>query len=105
MLHLFAANLFVKPFVIKKVQAVAGITGDFDTLKRALSILKNGAPRTNPSDAFCRRGKQRAGTAWRAKVELSEEVRGESTSSASGTISGVAHKLGVHRRMVRPGAG
>jgi transposase len=37
---------------------------------------------------------------WRAKVELFEEIRREYEFGV-GTISGVAHKLGVHRRMVR----
>src|ERR1700674_4639006 len=37
---------------------------------------------------------------WRAKVELFEEIRRE-YQFGIGTISGVAHKLGVHRRMVR----
>ena len=37
---------------------------------------------------------------WRAKVELFEEIRRE-YQFGIGTISGVAHKLGMHRRMVR----
>ena len=36
---------------------------------------------------------------WRAKVELYEKIRRE--FEGGGTISGVAKKLGVHRRMVR----
>jgi hypothetical protein len=37
---------------------------------------------------------------WRAKLELFEEIRRE-YQFGIGTIRGVAHKLGVHRRMVR----
>lgn len=37
---------------------------------------------------------------WRAKVELFEQIRREYEFGV-GTIAGVAHKLGVHRRMVR----
>jgi hypothetical protein len=37
---------------------------------------------------------------WRAKVELFEKIRRE-YEFGIGTISGVAHKLGVHRRMIR----
>jgi hypothetical protein len=36
----------------------------------------------------------------RAKVELFEQIRREYEFGV-GTIKGVAHKLGVHRRMVR----
>jgi ActR/RegA family two-component response regulator len=37
---------------------------------------------------------------WRAKVKLFEEIRREHEFGV-GTISGIAHKLGMHRRMVR----
>ena len=37
---------------------------------------------------------------WRAKVELFEEIRRE-YEFGEGTISGVAGKIGVHRRMAR----
>jgi hypothetical protein len=36
---------------------------------------------------------------WRAKVELFEQIRRE-FEFGIGTITGVAKKLGVHRRMV-----
>jgi hypothetical protein len=41
-----------------------------------------------------------AGLTRRNKVELYEQIRHEYEHGA-GTIKGVAHKLGVHRRMVR----
>jgi len=41
---------------------------------------------------------------WRAKVELFEEIRRE-YEFGIGTISGVAQKLSVHRRMVRQAPG
>ena len=41
---------------------------------------------------------------WRAKVELFEQIRRE-YEFGIGTIAGVAHKLGVHRRMVREAIG
>jgi hypothetical protein len=41
---------------------------------------------------------------WRAKVELFEQIRREYEFGV-GTISGVAKKLGVHRRMVREAVG
>lgn len=41
---------------------------------------------------------------WRAKVELFEQIRREYEFGV-GTIAGVAHKLGVHRRMVREAIG
>jgi hypothetical protein len=41
---------------------------------------------------------------WRAKVELFEQIRRE-YEFGLGTIAGVAHKLGVHRRMVREAIG
>jgi ActR/RegA family two-component response regulator len=37
---------------------------------------------------------------WREKVELFEIIRRE-YEFGEGTISGVARKLGIHRRMVR----
>jgi hypothetical protein len=40
----------------------------------------------------------------RAKVELFEQIRREYEFGV-GSIKGVARKLGVHRRMVRPSAG
>jgi hypothetical protein len=41
---------------------------------------------------------------WRAKVELFEQIRREYEFGV-GTITGVAKKLGVHRRMVREAIG
>lgn len=41
---------------------------------------------------------------WRCKVELFEQIRRE-YEFGSGTIQGVARKLGVHRRMVREAVG
>jgi hypothetical protein len=41
---------------------------------------------------------------WRTKVELFEEIRREYESGV-GTVTGVAKKLGVHRRMVREAIG
>jgi transposase len=41
---------------------------------------------------------------WRAKVELFEEIRREYEFGV-GTVTGVAKKLGVHRRMVREAIG
>jgi hypothetical protein len=43
---------------------------------------------------------QEAGMERRTKVELFEEIRRE-YEFGIGTVRGVAHKLGVHRRMVR----
>jgi hypothetical protein len=41
---------------------------------------------------------------WRGKVELFEQIRREYEFGV-GTITGVAKKLGVHRRMVREAIG
>jgi ActR/RegA family two-component response regulator len=41
---------------------------------------------------------------WRVKVELFEQIRRE-YEFGIGTITGVAKKLGIHRRMVREAIG
>ena len=75
----------------------SSLRADFDTLKAAhFDSCK--WPTSQTRSILLKR--QEARMERKAKVELFEEIRRE-YEFGDGTVLGVAHKLGVHRRMVR----
>jgi hypothetical protein len=60
--------------------------------------------KVKPTTLFWARPRMAAPVAWRAKVELFEQIRREN-EHGEGTVRGVARKFGVHRRMVREALG